>query len=250
MSSNIRSVERALEILLYLNRQDGPVGLSQISKDLDIYKSTVFRTLQTLESQHFVEQHQETGKYGLGVIFIAMASKITKYDLYRPFAVKLHQEFGEAVNVSVLDISSTNVYKSVIIVKEDSKTNILSVSPTLGSVMDCYCSSVGKCLLAFTPGVSERQLKNYTFSRFTPNTITDVPTLLQELNTVRAQGYALDNEEQEIGLTCVGVPILDKAGAAVAALSISGPTQRLQNHDVAQIVEQLKRTSAEISMIL
>ena len=250
MSSNIKAVERALEVLLYLNRQDGPVGVSQISKDLDIYKSTVFRTLQTLESQHFVEQHQESGKYGLGVVFIVMASKITKYDLYRPFAVKLHQEFGEAVNVSILDNSSTSVYKSVIVLKEDSKDNILSVSPKLGSVMDCYCSSVGKCLLAFTPDVSERQLKNYTFSCFTPNTITDVPTLLQELDTVRAQGYALDNEEQEIGLTCVGVPVLNRDGTAVAAMSISGPTQRLQNHDVALIVEQLKRTSAEISMLL
>lgn len=249
MNSNIKSVERALDILLYLNQQEGPVGISQISKDLAIYKSTVFRTLQTLEARHFVEQDKESGKYGLGVIYLFMANKLNKYDLFKPFAVRLHQEFGEAVNVSVLDKGS-EVYRSVIVFKEDSRDNILSVSPKIGSVMDCYCSSVGKCLLAFTPDIAERQFKNYKFVKFTPNTISDVPSLLAEVRKVRERGFALDDEEQEIGLTCVGVPILDKKGVAVAAMSISGPTQRLRNHDVALIVEQLKQTSAEITRLL
>jgi len=250
MSSNIKSVERALEILLYLNRHAEPVGISQISKDLGIYKSTVFRTLQTLESQHFVEQDKSSGKYGLGVIYISMANKINKYEFYRPFAVKLHAEFDEAVNVSILDVSSVDVYSSVIVLKEDSKSNILSVSPKIGSIMDCYCSSVGKCLLAFSPGISERMLKNYKFIKYTANTISDVPALLAEMKKVREQGYAMDNEEQEIGLTCVGVPILNKKGEAVAAISISGPTQRLRNHDIELIVQQLKQTSADISGLL
>jgi DNA-binding IclR family transcriptional regulator len=250
MSSNIKAVERALEILLYLNRQAEPVGISQISKDLGIYKSTVFRTLQTLESQHFVEQHKDSGKYGLGVVYISMASKINTHDIYRPFAASLHKEFNEAVNVSILDASSAGVYRSIIVLKEDSKDNILSVSPRVGSVMDCYCSSVGKCLLAFSPNISERTLKNYKFVRYTVNTITDVPALLAEIRKVREQGYAVDDEEQEIGLTCVGVPILDRKGEAVAAMSVSGPTQRMQNHDIALIVQQLKRTSANISALL
>ena len=250
MSSSIRSVERALEILLYLNRQDGPVGISQISKALDVYKSTVFRTLQTLEAQHFVEQDKESGKYGLGVIFISMASKIKKYDFYKPFAVKLHKEFNEAVNVSVLDVACADYYKSIIVFKEDSAESILSVSPKIGSSMECYCSSVSKCLLSFAPGISERLFKNYRFVRYTANTITDVPSLLREIAKVREQGYAMDNEEQEIGLMCVGVPILDKNGEAVAAMSISGPTQRPQHHDISLIVDKLKQTSAEITPLL
>lgn len=250
MSSNIKSVERALEILLYLNRQEEPVGISQIAKDLDIYKSTVFRTLQTLESLHFVEQNKDSGKYGLGVIYISMASKINKYDFYRPFAVELHKEFNESINVSILDRASVDTYKSVIVLKEDSKDNILSVSPKVGSIMDCYCSSVGKCLLAFSPDISERTLKKYRFVKYTANTISDVPSLLAELGKVREQGYAMDTEEQEVGLTCVGVPVLDRKGAAVAAMSVSGPTQRLQNHDIMLIVQKLKRTSAKISTLL
>lgn len=250
MSSNIRSVERALEILLYLNRRGEPVGISQIAKDLDEYKSTVFRTLQTLEARHFVEQQNDSGKYVLGPIYLSMAGKIKAYDLYKPFAVKLHKEFNEAVNVSVLDVTSSDSYKSIIVVKEDSKDNILFVSPTIGSVMECYCSSVGKCLLAFSRDISERMLKNYKFVRYTPHTISDLPTLQEELRKVRELGYAMDNEEKEIGLTCVGAPILNKNGEAVAAISVSGPTQRLRNHDVQLIVEQLKQTSAEISLLL
>lgn len=250
MSSTIKSVERALEVLLYLNRQDGPVGVTQISSSLGVYKSTVFRTLQTLESKHFVEQNKDSGKYVLGPIFISMASRVDKYDIYKPFAIKLHDEFNEAVNVSVLDHGSVETYKSLIVVKENSKDNILSVSPKVGSVTDCYCSSVGKCLLAFSEGISERILKNYKFIKYTSNTILDVSTLLAEMKKVREQGYALDNEEQEIGLMCVGVPILNKNGVAVAAMSISGPTQRLQQHDVGLIVHRLKQASAEISLLL
>ena len=248
--SNIMSVERALDILIYLNRQGGPVGISQIAKDLGVYKSTVHRTLQTLETRHFVEQDSQSGKYGLGVVYISMAAKIKKYDLYRPFATRLHQEFREAINVSVLDETSPDIYKSVIVFKEDSGGGILSVSPKIGTSIECYCSSVGKCLLAFAPGIAEERLTRYRFTKYTASTITDKAALLAELARVRAQGYALDNEEQENGLVCVGVPILNKDGQAVAAMSISGPAQRMRDHDQALLIGRLKETAAALGPLV
>lgn len=250
MSNLINSVERALDVLLYLNRADGPVGVSQISKDMGMHKSTVFRTLATLESRRFVFQNPDSGKYSLGVSLYSMSNKIQFYDVFKPFARQLGEEFKEAVNVSILESTAEGVFRSTIVVKEDSKDNVLSVSPTIGTSMDCYCSSVGKCLLAFSPDVPVESLQKYSFARYTHKTIAGPDELVEELARVRAIGFAVDDEEQEIGLTCVGVPIFDPSGQAVAAMSISGPTPRMQAHDTEKLAQRLREVAAEITTLL
>lgn len=250
MSDIISSVARALDVLLYINGREEPVGISTISKDMGVYKSTIFRTLATLESRKFVQQDPESGKYTLGVGLFSMANKIKLYDVFKPFAKTLCEEFGEAVNVSVLDGSNSGPYKSVIVVKEEKKNSVLSVSPKIGTSMDCYCSSVGKCLLAFSSDIERDTLRQYEFVQFTPKTIQGVEALLEQMAAIRRDGYALDDEEQEIGLTCVGVPILDRDGHAIAAMSISGPTQRIRSHNVETIINRLKEVSREISALV
>ncbi len=215
-----------------------------------MHKSTAFRTLATLESRRFVTQDPESGKYSLGVSLFSMSQKIEFYDVFKPFAQQLVQEFNEAVNVSVLERTQEGVYRSTIVVKEDSKVNVLSVSPRVGTSMDCYCSSVGKCLLAFSRDMDTRSLEKYSFTHFTRNTIVSVHELLKELDRVREAGYAMDNEEQEAGLTCVGVPILNPKGYAVAAMSISGPTSRICSWETSVLVHRLREVAAEISKLL
>ncbi|MDD4731524.1 MAG: IclR family transcriptional regulator [Desulfovibrio sp.] len=250
MSNLINAVERALDVLLYINRVDGPVGVSQISKDLGMHKSTVFRTLATLESRRFVMQDPESGKYSLGVSLFSMSKKIGFYDVFKPFAQQLGQEFNEAVNVSVLERTPEGVYRSTIVVKEDSKANVLSVSPKVGTSMDCYCSSVGKCLLAFARDVDVQALEKYPFTRFTGKTIASPQELVEELGRVREAGYAMDDEEQEVGLTCVGVPIFNSEGHVVAAISISGPTPRIRSWDPDVLARRLREVAAEITTLL
>ena len=109
----INSVDRALDILNYLYEQGKEVSITQISKDLDIYKSTVYRTLATLESKDFVEKNPETEKYGLGmklfVIGNSIGEKIGLQKVIQPYAKQLHDEFKEAVNVSVLELSLIHI---------------------------------------------------------------------------------------------------------------------------------------------
>ncbi|MGE4290625.1 MAG: IclR family transcriptional regulator [Desulfovibrio sp.] len=247
MSNLINSVERALDVLLYFNAKDAPVGVSQISKELGVHKSTVFRTLATLESRRFVAQDPESGKYSLGISLFALGRKITVYDVFKPFAKRLCDEFKESINISILEMSASGTYKSTIVVKEDSKDNVLSVSPKIGTSMDCYCSSVGKCLLAFSSNVSTSAFEGYSFIDYTDNTIGTVAELLAELEKVRKAGYAVDAEEQEVGLTCVGVPIFDRHGRAIAAMSVSGPTQRVRSRKLETVVARLRETAAEIT---
>lgn len=247
MSNLINSVERALDLLLYINSKDAPVGVSQISKDLGMHKSTVFRTLATLESKKFVMQDLESGKYTLGISLFSLGKKIAIYDVFKPFAKQLCAEFKESVNISILEMSASGTYRSTIVVKEDSKDNVLSVSPKIGTSMDCYCSSVGKCLLAFSDDISTAAFERYSFISYTDHTINSVAELLGEIEKVRKAGYAVDAEEQEIGLTCVGVPIFDKDGKAIASMSVSGPTQRIRSRNMDIVVSKLREVAAQIT---
>lgn len=246
----ISSVERALDVMLYINSQNDPVGISEISKALGVYKSTVFRTLITLQSKNFVRQDEVTGKYSLGISLLSMAQRITVYDVFKPFADSLCKEFKEAINVSVLESQHHEPYRTILVVKSESNNNVLSVNPQIGSSSPCYCSSVGKCLLAFHPHINDEALKKYSYIKYTENTIDSYEKLISEIEKVRKAGYAMDDEEQEMGLTCIGVPLFDREGKAIASLSLSGPTTRVHALSVEHIVNRLKSVASEIRNLL
>lgn len=247
MSKPIISVERALDLLLYISRKDEPVGVSHISKTMGMHKSTVFRTLATLESKQFVVQDPTTGKYSLGVTLFSISRKVRAYDAFRYFALPLVKEFKETINISVLELAPNGTYCSTIVAKEESSENSLSVSPKIGTSVDCYCCAVGKCLLAFSRDISEESFKKYTFNPYTDKTLTGPIELTEELSHVRVSGYAVDDEEMEIGLTCVAVPILDREGWAVAAMSFSGPTVRIRRHNLEILAQNLQSVAGEIT---
>jgi DNA-binding IclR family transcriptional regulator len=250
MSNFINSVERALDLLLYISREEEPVGVSHISKAMGMHKSTVFRTLATLESKQFVVQDLTTGKYSLGVALFSISRKTKHYDVFKHYTLPLAKEFRETVNISVLEKASDGTYRSTIVAKEENSDNSLSVNPKIGTSVECYCCAVGKCLLAFSRDVSVESFTKYSFIRYTDKTIADPAELVKELARVRAAGYAVDDEEKEVGLTCVAVPILDSEGWAVAAMSFSGPTVRICSHDIEVLARSLQNVAAKITTSL
>lgn len=251
MSEKIVSVDRALDILLILYNNEKEMGVSEIGRELDLHKSTVHRTLATLENKGFIYQNEENGKYWLGMKIYAMGllvgEKLSLVDLFKPYAKKLFDEFHEVINISILDKDLAEGYKSIIILKEVDTRKALSVNPNVGSSSDVHTSSVGKCLLAFSQDIDYSRLKN--FKQYTENTLTSKEDFLEELKKVREHGYAIDNEEQEIGLTCIGAPILDKNGSAIAAISMSGPSARMKEGDLQHKISRLVKTAQEINLI-
>ena len=251
MSEKIVSVDRALDILILLYNNGKEMGVSEIGKYLELSKSTVHRTLATLEDKGFVHQNKENEKYWLGIKLYGMGllvgERLSLADLFKPYAKQLFDEFKEVINVSILDTDSSNGYKSVVILKEVDNRKTLSINPNIGLSSDVHVSSVGKSLIAFTKGLDIEKLKN--LKKYTENTITDVDDILEELEKIRQQGYARDNEEQEVGLTCIGAPILGKDGNAIAAISISGPTARMKQNDFELKIQRLKETIAEINRV-
>ena len=253
-SELIQSVDRALELLIYLQLQGEETGITKIASDLNVYKSTVYRTLATLEARGFVQKNPATEKYWLGTRLFTLGKAVENSmglsAIIQPFARKLHELCGETVNVSILDYTPGELYHTIVIVKEKSPNQVLIVSPKVGSISECHNSSVGKCLLAFAPGVDLSVYKNRELTKYTKSTITSFDELKAELDLVKEKGYAIDCEEKEVGLTCFGVPILDRKGNAVAAISLSGPTSRMMDGDFEGKINTIRRVAAEISRSL
>lgn len=251
MSETIVSVERALDVILTLYNNGREMGITEISKELGLHKSTVHRILVTLEKRNFVYQNLENDKYWLGnklfAIGLLVGEKISIIDTVRPYAKELFNEFKEVVNVSILDKYTFDGYKSIIILKEFDEKAMLSVHPNLGSSTVAYASSVGKCLLANSENIDYAKIKNQSMIKFTEHTITGYDELIDELKRVREQGYAIDDEEQELGLTCIGAPILDRNGFAIAAISISGPSSRMRMGDFNEKIIKVKNIADKIS---
>ncbi len=251
MSEKIVAVDRALDILLllYNNRQE--MGVSEIGRELGLHKSTVHRTLATLEDKGFVRQNRETEKYWLGTkiyaMGLSMAEKLSLNDIIRPYAKMLFEEFQEVVNVSILDKDSKDGYKTIIILKEVDTSKVLSVNPHVGSSSDAHTSSVGKCLLAFSKDFDLEKMRIRELKKYTENTITDWDDFAKELEKVRENGYAIDDEEQEIGLFCIGAPILDRNNNAIAAISLSGPTARMKMGNMEFKIDKVVETAKQIS---
>lgn len=251
MADTIQALDRALELLIYLSRQGKEVGITQIASDMGVYKSTIFRTLSTLEARGFISRNPETEKYWLGgqlfVLGKSVENKMGVQEVIRPYARKLHQRFHEVVNVSIMEHNTGEVYHSVIILKEISDQQLLTVNPPVGSLSECHCSAVGKCLLAFGDHIDLSVYEEKDLTRFTSCTITSAQALREELDKVRRRGYAMDHEEQELGLTCIGAPILDRNHKAVAAISLSGPTSRMNGADIEDRIEAVCNAAREIS---
>ena len=251
MSDIIQSVDRALEIMIYLHHAGKETSITKSAADLGVYKSTVYRTLITLENRGFVRKNPETEKYWLGnrlfVLGKGVENRMGLQELVRPYAKKLFDAYREVVNVSIPERNPDDEYRSIIVLKEESDRQVLTVNPPVGSSSECYCSSVGKCLLAFSADIDLAVYDAHPMLPHTEHTITTVSALRAELLKVRERGYAMDHEELEYGLTCIGAPVLDQKGEAVAAISLSGPTSRMLAGDIEERIEAVKRIAREIS---
>ena len=244
----VLSLHKAVDIL-FLLQQEGELGVTEISRALGMNKSTVHRILTTLEKRNLICQSNSTGKYWFGLKLYSLGMTIREnlpiQSIAAPYLRALSDEFNETVHLSVLDISLGG-YPKLMIIDKTQSSQILSLTPSLGSGKPCHCSAMGKCLLAFSSEEDIQKFTKHKLLRYTKKTITDWNELIHQLYTIREDGYAIDDQETEIGLTCVGSPILNKRGEVLAAISLSGPTSRITD-DIPEIIEAVKRTARNIS---
>lgn len=252
-NDTINSIDRALDILLFLQRAGREQGVTQIGTGLGMYKSTVHRTLNTLENRGFVQQNPDNGKYWLGMrlysLGMLLKEKMPLAKIVHPYAKVLSERFKEGVHISVLDKNAEGYPKHILIEKVESQ-QVLSLTPPTGSSAPCHCSAVGKCLLAFSPPGYLERFVGGTLPAYTEKTIVQWDKLLDEMQRIRIKGYAVDEEELELGLFCVAAPILTRGQEALAALSLSGPTSRMKSGRFEEMVEAIQETAKTISELI
>ena len=243
----VSAAARTLAVLESLSAESS-MGLEELSRDLGMAKPTVYRFLLTLQELGYARR-DENERWAMTFKTFNVGSRALDHlDLYeaaRPIAKELATELGETVHMGVLEGDS-----AVYVLKIESKYTIRMYS-RVGRRIPLYCTAIGKVLLAYS-GTEERKvaLEGVRLVAFTPKTITTRAALDAELKRVAAQGYALDAEEHEEGITCLGAPVFDREGTVVAALSVSWPLFRYENGREEDKAVAVKAAAAKVSAIL
>lgn len=244
-SGGVQSVDRAIRVLEIL-AQRGEAGVSEVAVAIDVHKSTAFRLLGALEGRGLVEQAEDRGKYRLGFGLIPLAGAVSdRLEVTRQgreVCRRLAAELGETINVAVLQ-----EHRAVNVDQARGPSRI-STHNWIGRLTPLHCTSSGKVLLAHLPDAERAAaLGDSGMERYTPYTITTAAELEPQLEGVRTAGHALAVEEYEVGLNAAAAPVLDRSGEVVAAVSVSGPSYRLDRPRLAALAAPLMAGAAEIS---
>jgi IclR family transcriptional regulator, KDG regulon repressor len=242
----VKSVSRALDIIDIVSSEKNGLGVTEIAKQMDINKSSVYRILSTLVQYGYMEQDEETSRYKLGYKFLELSSKLLEsIDLRKeakPYLQELEKETNEVIHLVVYDQGE------VIYIEKLEGTETLRMHSKVGKRAPMHCTAVGKAILAHLPSnVVLDILKRKGMPRHTDKTITDQDEFLKELAQVKQKGYALDLEENEYGIRCIAVPIFDHLGKVIAAVSVSGPTIRMTDERIEQLQARMLQIGKQIS---
>lgn len=246
----VQTIERVATLFDVLAQSAQGISLKELSAKVDLPKGTTHRLLSSLAYFGYVRQASESKNYHLGFKLIELGNRLLdQLDLRaqaRPFLINLCKRTKETVHLVVLDQNEALYVDKV---ESDEKPGGLQMVSRVGLRVSVHCSAVGKVLLA---QLSDQQLhaliKKNGLEKRTENTIIDPEKLKQHLKVVHQQGYAIDDEENEKGIRCVGAPVLNQQGQVIAAISISGPTVRITKKIIQKTLKnEVIRTASDIS---
>jgi DNA-binding IclR family transcriptional regulator len=221
----VDAAAKALELLSTFSFQERRLSLSELAARTGIPRATAFRLLSTLEAARFVTK--VGGEYQLGLkcfmLGNVVAADLDLREIARPHLVALRDATRETTQLAILDN-----WQVVYLERMPSPHPVGVMRARTGAILPAYCTALGKTLLAYEPSqdVAAWAAKQ-TFTALTRHTITSARRLLKELRAVRERGYAVDEQERELGVRCIAAPVRNHEGRVVAAISVAGPTERL-----------------------
>ncbi|WP_312518345.1 IclR family transcriptional regulator [Anaerospora sp.] len=218
---------KAVKILEYLGTQPQGQGTSEIARQTQMNKTTVFKLLETLQLIGFVEKSLHDSRYKLGFGFIKIAhnslQSLDIVNLTAPFLDKLNKETDETVHLAVLS------EESLIYVAKLESTQAVRTISRIGRTAPLYCTGMGKAMLStFSSEALEQYFNDTKLEQYTASTITDKQLLIAEIKKIKEQGYAIDNSEHEDDIRCIAVPLAAK-GHLYGAVSLSAPKYRMDD---------------------
>lgn len=242
----IGSVQRAIDILNLFGSQSPELGTTEIAQALGLHKSTVSGLVSTLEANGYLDQNPSSRKYRLGLKLVERSSVLLKQIEIRrvasPFLEGLRDWFGESVNLALRDGAE------VVYIEQLPGDHPLGTREEIGKRASVHCTALGKALISWLPPAELQQVVAECELRpVTGNTITDLDQFLLELERTCERGYAIDDEEIELGVRCVGAPIFNHTGRPVAAVSVSVPLPRIPSSEIPRYAEKVRETAKSIS---
>lgn len=244
-SKRIQSIDRAVMVLKCFSEKSRELKLSDVANELGLNKSTVHGIITTLKYHGLIDQNEENQKYRLGLYLLELGNIISNSLDIRKIAAPIINDICSKIEETV-HLGTLDNMEVVYIDKQESNQS-MRIFTTIGTRNPAYCTGIGKSMLAYVePELLIKSLPE-KLEKITPNTITEKAELLNELNFIRENGYALDNEENIEGLTCIASPIFDHTGCAKYAISVSGPTIRMTKDKIAETIKLVKDSTVEIS---
>jgi IclR family transcriptional regulator, acetate operon repressor len=246
-SRAVQSVSRALHLLELIADMGGQATLSELAKRAGLNVSTSHHLLATLVARGYVARSGARGGYYLGSKILQLSTARVRQagliDMAAPYLRKLNDETGETVHLATLQGEDL-----VTLTKLEAHHDVRVDEGTVGKSNAAHATATGKAILAWVP---ERQmlrvLAGKGMSRFTDNTITDISALIEELRHVRRSGFAVDREEFQPGVVCVGAAVRDHAGGVIGSISVSTPASRADDTHLETITGLLKQTARALS---
>ncbi|GKU81993.1 IclR family transcriptional regulator [Niallia sp. NCCP-28] len=242
----IQSVERSLRILDLFNEHTTELKITEISDKMGLHKSTVHSLLKTLQESRYIDQNPENGKYKLGMKLVERGNLVISTMDIRNIAKKYLQTLsiktGQTSHLGILD-GNAGVY----IDKEEGEKALIRYS-RIGRRIPLHSTAIGKVLLSFQNSEKIAQLLDgYLYTQSTNKTILNEEDFRIELERVRENGIAIDNEENEKGVRCIAVPIINQKNQVIAAVSISTLISNVDDQKLDQYAVLLKQIGQELS---
>jgi len=243
-TSKIQVIDRAVTLINIISTYDKAVSLKFLAADSGLHASTAFRILASLITHGVVERTQ-SGEYRLGTRLLHWGNQVRGamgiHSEARPVMQRLRDEIGETVNLTVREGDE------VVYVERVTGRHAIRVEQVIGSRAPLHVTAVGKLMLADMEESTVLEFAQRTgLPRFTDNTLSTAQDLMAQIHKDREQGFALDNEEAELGVGCIGVLIRDSSGEVVAGLSVSAPIERRKAQWVQAVMAAGKAISERL----
>ena len=240
----IQAIDRATDLLNAIARYPDPVSLKVLSAETGLHSSTTFRILASLIQNKLVEKNQ-AGNYRLGLrllqLGVRLHSNIDLRSLALPILEMLRDSLNESVNLTIREGDE------VVYLEKATPNRMMHVQQLVGSRAPLHVTAVGKMMLGIAgEDAIQGYAKRTNLPSYTQNTINSVERLKKECMQSVSQGYALDNEEAEIDVGCIGVLVYDNSNSVIAGLSVSAPIERRQDSWIKEVINAGKELSTQL----
>jgi len=238
--TEIQSLARGLKILDILGESPSGVSVTELAEQLNLDKGSASRLVATLAAHAYAEKDPVSRRYTLGPQVVTLSrsllARLPLREVAKPFLRELMEKSGECSHVAILSQGK------VLYIDQVESAASLRVNAEIGSLSPLHCTALGKSLLAYS-----RIPLPQTLERFTENTLVTSDALRRNLELVREQGYALDNEEFDLGVRCIAAPVFDYRDKVIGSIGISGPVTRMTAKTMPHFAELVIKVSQALS---